>query len=123
MVGVGVAGSGPMGGSVGSRVGEGSASDVGDASPVGEASTVGDGGARVAVGSGVQVGTGVGSAGRGPGKATMIKLTTMLAAISTLRIKMTVWLKLRFWRLRRRLLTGTYLLTKGPRSHRSAAGL
>ena len=103
MVGVAVAGSGPMAGSVGSRVGDGGVSGVGEGSMVGDGATVGGG-------SGVQVGTSVGAATCGPGKATMIRLMTMLRAIMPLMIKTTVWLKLRFWRLRRRLLTRTYLL-------------
>jgi hypothetical protein len=67
-------------------------------------------------GSGVQVGSGVGAATCGPGKATMIKLMTMLTAIIPLMIKTTVWLKLRFWLLRRRLLTRTFLLERDMQS-------
>jgi hypothetical protein len=49
----------------------------------------------------------------GPGRATMIRLMTMLAARTALMIQKRVWLALRLRRLRLRLLTETNLLKIG----------
>jgi hypothetical protein len=115
--GVAVAGSGPVAGSVSPRVGNSSVAGVGGASALGDGSGVG-----VEVGSGVQVGDGVGVATDEVGcKATMNRLRIMLTAIKPLRIKMMVWLKLCFRRLRLRLLTKLYLLQKAVQLG-SAAG-
>jgi hypothetical protein len=72
-------------------------------------------GKGVAVGIGVQVqtGRGVGATVAGPGRATMIRLTTMLAARTALMIQKRVWLALRLRRRRLRLLTETNLLKIG----------
>ena len=62
-------------------------------------------GGAVGGGGGVQVGRSVGVAEGGPGRATMIRLMIMLLARSALMTQNRIWLKLRFWRLRLRLLT------------------
>lgn len=107
--GVGEAGAGPTGGSVTSTVGRVSAGKVGvGVSGSGEGVTVADG-AQVQAGRGVGVTGAVG----GPGRATMIRLMTMLAARTALMIQKRVWLALRLRRRRLRLLTEINLLKIG----------
>ena len=65
------------------------------------------------VGAQVQAGRGVGVEVGGPGRATTIRLMTMLAARTALMIQKRVWLALRLRRRRLRLLTRINLLKIG----------
>jgi hypothetical protein len=93
-VGVSVAGSGPSAGSVGSNVGDGGNS-------VGR-------GVAVDGGRGVRVGQGVGVGLAGWGRATMIRLITILPTMIRLNTHRIFWLVVRFWLVR--LLKTVYLL-------------
>ena len=89
MVGVAVAGCGPITGAVG----EGNGGEVGDGSSgAGEAVAAGRG-SDVQVGRG-QVGRGVGVGVGDPGMATMIRLITIMPASNPLMIQKRVWLVL-----------------------------
>jgi hypothetical protein len=83
----------------------------------GEGVTVAGSGEGMTVGDGAQVqaGRGVGVAGAvaGPGRATTIRLMTMLAARTALMIQNRVWLAVRLRRRRLRLLTEINLLKIG----------
>lgn len=115
--GVSVGGDGPIGVSPGSGVGVSSGSDgpIGASVAVGVCVGVSVGvlvGVGVSVGRGVQVGKGVGVGLGGPGRATTIKLITMLPANRRLINQNMVWLKLLFCF---RLLTTRNLPSVTPR--------